>query len=245
MGTSTKVFDYVVNVPEGTDLSREPNRNPKTMDGRENIILRASFGTRLALEEGTYDIDGRDWIIVRPEIGNEEVIGWMPLDHLAGQIKFEVSAREGTDLRREPALKSKTEDGSDNVVFSLPLRTGLILLHNYDDAVTNDGHVWRLVVLQTGNREMGWVANDDLERQGPDVRGGITEGTTYTFKYGGVKRSITETNLKTALEKNKLSAQQLTDLQIAIELDIPYQNIKKYYTSLVHLQNMTTTPKIL
>ena len=54
--------------------------NFKTIDGRKNIILKVPFGTRLASESGGFHIDERFWVIVRPEIGNGEKIGWMALD---------------------------------------------------------------------------------------------------------------------------------------------------------------------
>ena len=245
MNATKRWFDNVVTAPEGANLSIEPSLNFKTIDGRKNIILKVPFGTRLASESGGFHIDERFWVIVRPEIGNGEKIGWMALDFDSWSgDKFEVSASEGTDLRREPVLKSKTEDGRDNVVLSLPELTRLIPLNN---VVTNDGHVWRLVILHTGSSEMGWVADDDLARfptQTLDSAAGYSE-TPYTFKYLEIPRGITEINLKTALTNGHLSIKKLTKEQIMIELDKPYQNIKQYYTTPISLQkNMTIFPPI-
>lgn len=322
MDTQKRTFNYVVIALEGAYLRREPNMNSKTLDGRENVILLASLGTYLAIESGIYGVDGHSWIMIRPKIGNEEEVGWTDPDHILDQRIYLITVQEGASLLREPTLKSKTEDGRENTITSLPLATRLIRLSN--NTLSNDGQEWafvkidnekgdigwvdvrfwiertKLVVLAqhgtdfhfvpsqtpkidgsntivhlpfktnvvpvsdefqtfneqnwvlviaeiSGSEEIGWVVVDDIGFM-PPISMSTPPGAmpvSYNFDYAGLPRSITEPNLKTAMDNNKFSKKELTDLQIRIEFKTPYNNIKEYWTSIDNLRNLTINPKII
>lgn len=119
---------------------------------------------------------------------------------------YKVISENGTDLRREPNMNSKTEDGTDNVICSLS--PGSIIQIRSVEVHTNVGHNWyNVITVSEGGIETGWVDSDSLqETESPpdvDVRGGGS--TYYSFKFGtGEDTSeyrISDENLTNALRQ--------------------------------------------
>jgi hypothetical protein len=242
----------VVKVLKGADLRREPNRNPKTKDGKDNVILSLPFRTVVLLVVSDTSLqddgEGHQWILVRPENGNVDKTGWVDLNCLIPQImtKGKVIAPQGTDFRREPTLEAKTKDGIDNVILSLPTDTHLVILELPRDV---DGSSWCLVLPEIDkNEEIGWVVLEDIE--GP-FGGGIAAAPaedTYTFQYDQKQRTITKANLDSAIG-GKLSTTKLTGLEFSITLNKSYQkeghaSTATYWTTKKNLKEITMSPKV-
>jgi hypothetical protein len=71
-----------------------------------------------------------------------------------------------------------------------------------------------------------------------------TPPTTYTFQFGEIERTITEPNLKTALDGNFISKTDLGS-ETAITLKPEYDKTTSYWTTEANLKNnVIITPKI-
>ena len=79
-----------------------------------------------------------------------------------GQIYYVTAeTSDNVDLRREPTMNSKTEDGQDNVIISLPLGAEVTLESREVRAV--EGHNWyNIRYIQDDVAIIGWVVSDYL-----------------------------------------------------------------------------------
>lgn len=167
--------NYIVTVQEGTDLRREPTHKSSTEGGKGNVILSLPLGKRLIrLRNDTSSHDGHEWALVRPEIGTNQV-GWADVKCLIEPGPF-VITKQRTDLRREPSLKPKTQNGKDNSILSLPQRTLIILVSA--DVRTIEGHEWGLFSPEIGNEEVGWVYGDHIEFYQPLAQSSVPAPST-------------------------------------------------------------------
>ena len=74
---------YTVNTENGLDLRREPNTNPKTEDGNDNVILSMPSGSVVVLESAEVRTnDGHIWYNVRYIQDETEETGWVQSDSL-------------------------------------------------------------------------------------------------------------------------------------------------------------------
>lgn len=155
--------------------------------------------------------------------------------------RFVVRAPEGVDLRREPNTNSQTEDGNENIIRSVSSGT-YVRMENTDTRTTDEGQ-WALVKLRVGRETVtGWVLAGHL---GPTTPIEANPPPVYTFTFEGVSRTITEPNLKTAVDGNIISSAKLTDVQHRIILDRPYRERKMYWASRNNLETIMVDPKII
>ena len=181
---------YVVAGQEGTYIRRERSFSSKTADGKDNILHSLSPGTKVMLiSEGFQDTDdGHKWGLVRPENGSIAEIGWVEGDSLLVPEMLVIISQEGADLRREPTLNPKTEDGRDNIMRSLLVETHFMALNakkaNWDEMpllpsgipyipvrmamLDTNGREWVLGIVEIGDEaEVGWVHTDHLGIEQP------------------------------------------------------------------------------
>jgi hypothetical protein len=79
------------------------------------------------------------------------------------------------DLCREPTIKSQTSDGMDNVIFSVPIGSWVILESR--EVHSGDGHDWYKVrFVQDEAALSGWMVGDCLH---PHVTLPTTGGSSY------------------------------------------------------------------
>jgi hypothetical protein len=147
------------------------------------------------------------------------------MDDLQIGQSFQVNTETEVDLRREPNMNPKTEDGKDNVILAIPSNEFLVL--QSVDVSTQDGHKWYNVKV---GEETGWVDSDFLqETMPPDLDGGIT--TTYTFKFTGHTYRISDENLETAKGQYLFVHQVLNMIAVTI-------NGVQYFTTQENINSM-------
>ncbi len=252
----TPKIKLVVVEPKGTDLLKEPGLSPKPEDRKDNIILKIRSVTELTFESDDIRIlDGHEWAFVGCESGGKQELGWVFGDHVRpenipiseGMGPYGVSASGGTDVRMEPNLNPHTQEETENIIIRLPVGTQVIVISKVSG--TTDGHAWGLAMYTMEDKiSFGWVVLDDLTSIHHDIPlpGNSPSGSvssSYTFFYDGSTRTISEKNLQSAVG-GKLSTMQLTDSQVQIELNKPFNNQTKYWASRENLKNITLDPPI-
>ena len=248
----TPQLKLMVTEPKGTDLCREPGRNPKP-EHKDNIILKIPSGSPLTLESHDLKVlDGHEWVFVGYESEGRREEGWVLGDDVIpdgfsipeGGF-YIVNAPDGIDFRMEPNGNPQTEEGTDNVIVRVPAGAPVTVIKKR--TMTTNGEPWGLAMYMTEAAMMfGWVLIDEslstysVPLAGNTLSGGVS--ASYTFYYEGI-RTISKTNLESVVG-SKLSANQLTDSQFQIELDRPFNNLKKYWTSRENLKHITLTPPV-
>ena len=140
-----------------------------------------------------------------------------------------VNAENGLDLRREPNMNSKTEDGTYNIILSLPQGSRVIL--ESDEFRISDGRNWYNVrYIQDDVEEIGWVNSHDLPEIGllPTTGGG---SASYLFQFAGSWYSISDVNLKNAV------GQYIADKPTSNMKGV-FINGAQYYTSPDNIKSM-------
>jgi len=151
------------------------------------------------------------------------------MDDLQAGKSYAVNTENGLDLRREPNMNPKTEDGNDNVVLSMPSGSAVVL--ESVEVRTNDGHSWYNVrYIQDETYETGWVDSGSLQEI--DLIIPVTGGSgSYRFKFAGSEYSISDENLTN-------SVGQYIDVQPRSNMQKFSINGAPYYTTLENINSM-------
>jgi hypothetical protein len=92
-------------------------------------------------------------------------------------------------------MESKSSDGRDNVISSLP--TGTPALLESEEILTRDGHDWCFIRIETENEEeTGWVLAESVM---PDEDVEAPPTTVHVFTFGGKDYVIFEDKLFAAI----------------------------------------------
>jgi hypothetical protein len=197
-----------------TNLFREPKSMLEIQEWA--TILSMPKNSRVVLESAEVrTLSGLSWYNVKYIQDEVENIGWIvvgsgtladsPTPLLTKDQRF--TTKNDLDVRREPNLNSKTEDGKDNVFLSIDSNT-LVLIESVD-VHTGDGHTWYYIRhFQDPVENTGWVDSDPLREGLPSTGGGGS--TYYSFKFGTGTYSISDENLGNALRQYKYIADKPT-----------------------------------
>ena len=140
-----------------------------------------------------------------------------------------------------PSLHLRMEPTTNSQIV-LTLKISDIVILESTDVQESDGYHWFNVRHQSENMNVvGWAASEYLE---PMFIATAPPPTMYTFKYENVDRSITEQNLKTAVEGNLFSKNKLTNNQSQITLDEPFQDTDTYWVSRDNLKKVKISPMV-
>ena len=151
-------------------------------------------------------------------------------------LGYIVNAENGLDLRKEPNMNSKTEDGTDNIILSLPQGSQVILAS--DEVRISDGRNWYNVkYIQDDVEEIGWVNSHDLPELGMIVTTG-GGGSSYLFQFDGSWYYISDVNLTNAV--GQYIANKATSNMKGV-----FINGAQYYTSPDNIKSMKDKGLIL